>query len=123
MKSQNLKNEAKSPSETACHSFGDRRYLYWDSCKGHSLYIRAKWTDFKEEMLNNSICSLSLPQWTCLWRKATIVHSTNRSLKTVAFKYWKMGSGVQIHAQRFGIKGTCCLLTYYAFYYFMYFHL
>ena len=112
---RNSKKGMKSPSKSALspsdehktesHCFGDRRYLYWDSCKGHGLYIRAKWTDLKDEVLNNSLCSISLPQWSCLWRKATITHSTNRALKTVAFKHWKMGSGVQRHAQRFGIKG------------------
>eukprot|EP01084_Bolivina_argentea_P259723 438343_1 len=97
-------NDSKEDEKELCHMFGNVRFMYWDSCKNKVLYVRNKWKDLKDELLNNNVCNISLPQYDMIYIKVSDLHNTDRALRTGAFSGWKIGSGTQTYVQRYNIK-------------------
>ena len=68
-----------------------QRFHYWDSYDDdddRKWRVRAKHNDFKREMLDNSLYSISAKQWDCLCEKARDHFGTARSRKIRPHKYW-----------------------------------
>eukprot|EP01083_Nonionella_stella_P010199 29129_1 len=86
------------------HVFGNKRFYYWKSCTNEALYVAAKYNSLKDELLNNSLCNLSLPQFETIYHKSNDLHDTDRALIIGAFSGWKIGSGIQGFVQRYGIE-------------------
>eukprot|EP01084_Bolivina_argentea_P000771 1418_1 len=70
------------------YEYGNK-YYYWNYYKNNQetnfqqnkfcdWYISAKYTDFKTEMIHNSICTLTAFQWLVLKKKAECHHETDR---------------------------------------------